>query len=198
MANFDPMPVDGIKLFPITNPNPSNDGSGSGGGGRRILATTITYTGTPGTRANQITGTGTGTLPDPETVLPGRTLQSVQYWVTTTVDYALTLAYASLGIVNDARVPFMFTVGGIEYEATRSLSITSSSSGQSTGTINNANFPRLLETFTLPAAGSTPAFTLRVGEPNYYLQVSTGSVGTDFNVSGLNLDATVQVYYIFE
>lgn len=191
------MPPEGAPLRPLTGSAPT-ESEPSGGGLRRILAATITYTGTPSTRANQVTGTGTGTLPDPETVLPGGTLQSVQYWITTAVDFTLTLAYASLGIVNDARVPFMFTVGGIEYEATRSLSITSSSTGQATGAVNNVNFPRLLETFTLPAAGSTPAFTLRIGEPNYYLQVATGTVGTDFTVTNLNLDATVQVYYIFE
>jgi hypothetical protein len=170
---------------------------GGGGGMQRILATTITYTGTPGARANQITGTGVGVLPDPATVLPGGTLQSVQYWVTTAVDYQLTTAYQTVGVVNDARVPFYFTVGGIEYIGTRSISITASSTFQNTGLVNNANWPRLLETFTLPATGSTPSFTLRVGEPNYYLETGTTVVAQDFIVTNLNLDATVQVYYVF-
>lgn len=177
---------------------PGGGGGSGGGGSRRILAATITYTGTPGTRANQITGVGSGTLPDPATVLPGGTLQSVQYWVTTAIDVQLEFAYKSVGIVNDARVPFFFNVGGIEYNRTRSITITASSTGQNTGLLSNLNFPGLAETFTLPATGSTPNLTLRIGEPNYYLETGTTVVAENFVVTNLNLDATIQVYYLFE
>lgn len=192
------MPPEGAPLRPLTGSAPT-ESEPSGGGLRRILAATLTYTGTPSTRANQVTATGTGTLPDPAVVLPGGTLKSVQYWVTTAVDYQLALEYTTLGVVNDARVPFFFTVGGIEYQGTRSINITASSNFQNTGLVSNANWARLLETMTIPSVGSTPTFTLRVGEPNYYLQSgASGSVGVNFEVTNLNLDATVQVYYIFE
>lgn len=169
-----------------------------GGGSQRILATTITYSAVPTTRANQAFSAGTGSLPDPAIVLPGGTIQSVQYSVTTRIHFTLNLGFTSLGVVNDARVPFYFTVGGIQYLSSRTVTISSTATSNTTGLQQNINFPMVLETFSIPATGSTPGMSIRIGEPNYYLQVVTGSVGLDFTVTDLLLDATVQVYYLFE
>lgn len=177
---------------------PGTTDAGGGGGSRRILAATLTYSGAPTTRANSAFSAGTGTLPDPAAILPGGVLQSVQYWVTTQIDFTLDLSFVSLGVVNDARVPFYIIVGGIEYIANRSVTISASATFNTTGLQQDINFPRVLETSTIPAVGSTPSMSIRVGEPNYYLQTGTGSVGTSFTVTNLNFDATVQVYYLFE
>lgn len=124
-------------------------------------------------------------------------MQSVQYWVNTEMDFQLDLAFVSLGIVNDARVPFYITVGDVEYIATRAVTINSSSTFNSTGLQQNINYPRVLETASIPAPGSTPGMSIRIGEPNYYLQTGAGSVGRSFTVTNLAFDATVEVYYLF-
>lgn len=177
---------------------PGGGGGGGGGGSRRILAATITYTGSPTTRPNQVTGTVTGTLPDPATVLPGGVLQSIQYWVANQVDFNISLAYQSLGVLNDAVIPFYFRIDGIEYLATRSVLISASSTGQSaTGT--NIAFSRIVER---DASGSTfpstPTISLRIGEPNYGLQTGLGSVAQNITYNSLQLDGSMKVYYLFE
>lgn len=177
---------------------PGGGGGGGGGGSRRILAATLTFTGAPGTRPNQITGTVTGTCPDPATVLPGGTLQSIQYWVSTQVDSNITLQYKSVGAVSDARVPYLFNINGVEYVANQSFNITASSIGQ-TVPLTNANLPRIVEQdatgFVFPF---TPAVTLRVGEPNYGRETGTTVVAENFLVNSLQLDGTIKVYYLFE
>jgi hypothetical protein len=184
---------------------PGGGGGSGGSGSRRILAATLTYTGAPGTRTNQITATVTGTLPDPATVLPGGVLQSVEYVAQSLVDYNITLSYLSIGAVNDARVPFQFNfgcggAGGMDTQSVIGLNITTTSTGQTTSAANrvfnaNATFDGAL----ISTWGFTPTVTLRVGSANFGLDVNAGSIisqGITYN--SLQLDGTIKVYYLFE
>jgi hypothetical protein len=184
---------------------PGGGGGGSGSGSRRILAATLTYTGAPGTRTNQISATVTGTLPDPATVLPGGILQSVEYVVQSLVDYNITVSYLSIGSVNDARIPFYFNfgcggAGGMDTQSVIGLNITTTSTGQTTSATNrvfnsNATFDGAL----ISTWGFTPTVTLRVGSANFGLDVNAGSIisqGITYN--SLQLDGTIKVYYLFE
>lgn len=165
---------------------------------QRVLATTLTFTGTPTTRPNQVTATVTGTCPAPTSVLPGRTLQSVQYWVSPQIDSNITLQYKSVGDVSDARAPYMFNINGIQYTGYQSFTITAASTGQ---TVNLINFPlpRIVEQdatgLVFPFA---PSVTLRLGEPNYGRETGTTVVAENFLVNSLQLDGTIKVYYLFE
>ena len=183
---------------------PGGGGGGGGGGSRRILAATITYTGAPGTRPNQVSATVTGTIPNPATVLPGGTLQSIEYVARSLVDYSLQIDYVSLGVLQDARVPFYFNFGCGAAGNMDTMSVvpaTISASATQTPLSNTDRGMNANATFNaslISTWGFTPTVTLRVGEPNYGRQDSTGTVGRGITYTSLQLDGTIQVYYLFE
>jgi hypothetical protein len=177
---------------------------GGGGGSKRILATTLTYTGTTSTATNQITATVTGTLPNPTTVLSGGTLQSVEYVAQSLVDYNISITFISTGAVNDARIPFTFgfTCGGagsFQSFVQQTISVPSSGTNISTNVNNrvmNANC--VYDAALISVWGFTPSVTMRVGEPNYAFMTGLGSVSENIIYNSLQLDGTIKVYYLFE
>jgi hypothetical protein len=184
---------------------PGGGGGSGGGGSRRILAATLTYTGTTGTRTNQVSATVTGTLPDPATVLPGGTLQSVEYVVQSLVDYNISVAYLSTGAVNDARVPFYFNfgcggAGGMDTQSVVGINITSSSTGQTLSAVNRVmNANATFDGDLISTWGFTPTVTLRVGSANFGLEINAGTMITQGIIyNSLQLDGTIKVYYLFE
>lgn len=184
---------------------PSGVGGGGGGGSRRILAATLTYTGNGG-GTNGVAAFVTGTLPNPSTVLPGGTLQSIQCEFRSLIDYNITLNYEPLS-GQDVVIPVLmrFTVGtACVFSPTIGLYGVLQGGGVTTLNVNNAIVtddcvfsPDLIASW--PAS---PSFVLfRFGSPNYSYEFdgyTTAYPGAGFTYNSLQVDGAIKVYYLFE
>lgn len=181
---------------------------GGGGGSRRILATTLTYTGAPGTWANEITPAVTGTLPNPATVLPSGVLQSVEYVSRSLLDHSMFLSCTDPGINWTVQIPVFLKfgcggAGNMDAMSFIAASFLTSSAGATVSRNLNSTNRVLNSTTTYGAAsisswGFTPFVSLSVSQPLCSDLYYFGAPVVDtLTISSLQLDGTIEVYYLF-
>lgn len=195
------MPKDGIKLFPITGEAPA-DNSSSGGGSKRILAATLTYTGSASAAPkNTFFPTVTGSLPDPASVLAGGTLQSIDLEFSESIVCNVTFSTNSVAQNRDYLVTynhFCYIAGFTKQTEISAPCFYSFHPSGSTGGGGDANGD-FSGSISIPAGQiaswpDAPFLAISAGlsmaQPDAGLTVTWSS----FSVSG----GTIKAYYIFD
>lgn len=189
---------------------PGGGGGGGGGGSRRILAATLTYSGAPASNPADIVCTVTGTLPDPALVLPGGVLQSIEYVSRSLLDTTISTLINDPGVNFSVLLPFVFKFGcggtGVS-DATWNIRFlwSSTTPGASQGRTFNATNRVMNTSVTFDASpisswGFTPTVSMTCGgmiASQPYSSVG-GPTVVSVTYTALQLDGSIQVYYLFD
>jgi hypothetical protein len=190
-----------MRLNRQTLTAPGGGGGGSGGGSQRILAATLTYTGdsSADVTLNTASCAITGTLPNPSTILPTGTLQSIQLEFEGAVTYNMNFTVSSVSGFRDFLVQFHYFLylasNRIPHESVvNNYSIIPSESTDAGLNATNQNQSAFIE---IPAAQITSwpkaifmylSGSILVGNPAGPITVTWNSLVTT---------GTIKAYYLF-